>query len=908
MLEKKYNIAEIEEHIYSLWEKTDSFKAYDSPQESENSFSIMLPPPNLTGSLHMGHALDITVQDILARFMRMRGKNVLWQPGLDHAGIATQMVVERHLTQLKEPSRIELGREEFVSRTWKWCGEYGGIITNQMRRLGASCDWSRERFTLDEGLSKAVLEVFVTLYREGLIYKDKRLVNWDVKLLTAISDIETVPKEVKGKLYYIRYMIEDTVFNADDKETFITIATTRPETLFGDTAIAVHPEDARFKNLVGKYAIIPLVGRKIKIVADEYVDIATGTGALKVTPAHDFNDFEIGRRHKLEVINILTENGQISLGTNKAYLSNLPQHLAQNTIDKFDKLDRFKARDTLVELLEQHNYLDKIEAYIHMVPHGDRSGLPVEPFLTDQWYVNAAILAKPAIEAVEKGEINIVPTSWKKTYYQWLQNIQPWCISRQLWWGHQIPAWYGPDKHIFVEKTEKAAKEAALKHYGKEVELIRDADVLDTWFSSGLWPFSTLGWPEQTDALKTFYPTNYLVTGFDLVFYWVSRMIMLGIHFTKQVPFKNVYFHALVRDKTGAKMSKSKGNVIDPLDLINEYGADALRFTLATMLTQQGRDIRLDPSRIAGYRNFSTKLWNATRFAQMNEAIFYGEEYDNFNSINVQLETNCWILHELSAVQSDVEKAIFDNRFNDAANAMYKFIWSHFCDWYIELSKPTFSQSEYKKETQLCIGYCLRHIYKLLHPFMPYITEELWQKTSMNKEASPLAKEKLQPLSYSNEKAYNSINFIINLITEIRSIRMQMGVIPSAYTPLCITKVSDFVLEKIDMHRSIIKKLARINDIKNLNTRPSQSIQVIINDSIFYLEVGNVIDIPKEKNRLEKELTKISNELLQLEVKLQNKNFLEKASQDIIEKDKARQAELCSIQEKITNALRDMRS
>lgn len=890
MLEKIYNSQEIEQNIYKLWQETDSFKAYDSLDESTTNFSIMLPPPNLTGSLHMGHALDITIQDILARFMRAKGYNVLWQPGLDHAGIATQMVVERHLAQLDEPTRQQLGREEFIKRIWAWCHEYGGIITDQMRRLGASCDWSKERFTLDDGLSKAVLEVFVALYKEGLIYKDKRLVNWDVKLLTAISDLEAIAKEVKGKLYYIKYKLAEVKFNPNDENSFITIATTRPETMFGDSAIAVHPEDERFKALVGKKAIIPLIGRKISIIADDYVDMSTGTGALKITPAHDFNDFDIGKKHKLAVINILHPDGTLNLSG---------IDLAQDIVREFDKLERFKAREKLIEALDKDSYIDKIEPHIHMVPHGDRSNVPVEPFLTDQWYVDAQSLAKPALGAVKNGDIKIVPKSWEKTYFQWLENIQPWCISRQLWWGHQIPAWYGPDKHVFVEKTAEEAKVAAEKHYGKMVELKRDEDVLDTWFSSGLWPFSSLGWPDKTKAMETFYPTNYLVTGFDLVFYWVARMIMLGLHFTKQVPFKNVYFHALVRDKSGAKMSKSKGNVINPLELIDEYGADALRFTLATMLSQQGRDIRLDPSRIAGYRNFVTKLWNATRFAQLNEADFGSET--ELDVTEVRLELNGWILHELTGLYDQVEQAIMDNRFNDAANFIYKFIWSYFCDWYIEFAKPVFLHEEHKKETQACMGYCLKQIYKILHPFMPYITEELWQKNSS--EQTVLAKTKFANLTYKNYEASMRINFVINLINEIRSIRTQMGVLPSVAIDLTVAKADGEVQDNINSQRAIIEKLARLNNINYSSLRPPQSIQLIVNDAIFYLSIGDAIDVAKEKLRLQKDLDKVHKELSQLNRQLENTGFLAKANQEVIEKAKERQIELTSVKDKLENAL-----
>src|SRR4051812_24983958 len=629
-IEKTYQPAEVEGRIYQAWEAAQAFKAGRPERRDARPFTIVIPPPNVTGSLHMGHALNSTLQDILCRFERMRGRDVLWQPGTDHAGIATQMVVERQLMERQEPGRRDIGRAKFLERVWQWKAESGGTIVNQLKRLGASCDWSRERFTMDEGLSRAVIKVFVELHRQGLIYKDKRLVNWDPKLLTAISDLEVQQIEIKGSLWYLRYPIEGRNFDPADPKSFIVVATTRPETMLGDTGVAVHPEDERYTDLVGKHVILRLVGRKIRIVADEYSDPDKGSGAVKVTPAHDFNDFEVGNRHGLDRISVIDREGCLDLLDNEDYLRGLPEgavHLAE----EFHKVDRFAARKRLVERLENFGFVERIEPHTHMVPHGDRSNSVIEPYLTDQWYVDAKTMAKPAIAAVRSGETTFVPKNWEKTYFEWMENIQPWCISRQLWWGHQIPAWYGPDGKVFVAETEEEAVSHALGYYveqevitvdqGREMALdrnkrdgfiTRDEDVLDTWFSSALWPFSTLGWPADAPEVQRYYPTNALVTGFDIIFFWVARMMMMGLHFMKEVPFSTIYIHALVRDEKGAKMSKSKGNVIDPLSLIDQYGADALRFTLAAMAAQ-GRDIKLATSRVEGYRNFATKLWNASR-------------------------------------------------------------------------------------------------------------------------------------------------------------------------------------------------------------------------------------------------------------------------------------------------------
>ncbi|HBY28391.1 MAG TPA: valine--tRNA ligase, partial [Bradyrhizobium sp.] len=683
MIEKNYQPADIEHRMARIWEESGAFKAGRPERKDAAPFTIVIPPPNVTGSLHMGHALNNTLQDILCRFERMRGRDVLWQPGTDHAGIATQMVVERQLMERQEPGRRDMGRAKFLERVWQWKAESGGTIVNQLKRLGASCDWSRERFTMDEGLSRAVVKVFVELHREGLIYKDKRLVNWDPKLLTAISDLEVQQVEVKGHLWYLRYPIEGRSFNPDDPKSFIVVATTRPETMLGDTAVAVHPDDERYTDLVGKHVILPLVGRKIPIVADDYSDPEKGSGAVKVTPAHDFNDFEIGKRHGLPQISVLDQEGCLSLVGNEDYLRGLPVG-ADEFAAEFDKIERFAARKKIVARLEEFGFLERIEPNTHMVPHGDRSGVVIEPYLTDQWYVDAKTLAQPAMAAVRSGETTFVPKNWEKTYFEWMENIQPWCISRQLWWGHQIPAWYGPDGKVFVAETEEEAVGNALGYYveqevitpeqghdmatdpaKREGFITRDEDVLDTWFSSALWPFSTLGWPDDVPEVARYYPTNTLVTGFDIIFFWVARMMMMGLHFMKQAPFSTVYIHRLVRDEKGAKMSKSKGNVIDPLGVIDEYGADALRFAL-TREAAQGHDIRLSPHLVETNRNFATKFWNACRFAEMNECV----KPDGFDPKNAKETLNRWIAHETSRVTREVTETIEDHRFNDAAAAI----------------------------------------------------------------------------------------------------------------------------------------------------------------------------------------------------------------------------------------------
>ncbi|GKX34009.1 MAG: valine--tRNA ligase [Rhizobiaceae bacterium MnEN-MB40S] len=917
MLEKTYNAASSELDIAKRWEDAGAFRAGAGAKPDADPYCIVIPPPNVTGSLHMGHALNDTLQDILIRFERMRGKNVLWQPGMDHAGIATQMVVERKLME-QQLHRRDMTREEFIEKVWEWKAESGGAIFNQLRRLGASCDWSRERFTMDEGLSAAVLEVFVSLYNEGLIYKDKRLVNWDPKLNTAISDLEVEQVETQGHLWHFRYPLEEGATyrhpvafdeNGDPTEwetrDYLVVATTRPETMLGDTGVAVHPDDERYSDLVGKTVILPLVGRRIPIVADEYPNPEEGTGAVKMTPAHDFNDFDVGKRAGLRAVNIMTREALVTLDGNEEFLEGVPSSdELTETISAYDGQDRFVVRKKIVERMEALGLLDKVEDHVHAVPHGDRGGVPIEPYLTDQWYVDAEVLARPAIASVREGRTKFVPKNWEKTYFEWMENIQPWCISRQLWWGHQIPAWYGPDEHIFVAKTEEEAIAAAAEHYGKTVALVRDEDVLDTWFSSALWPFSTLGWPEKTPELATYYPTSVLVTGFDIIFFWVARMMMFGLHFMKdendvpQEPFDTVYVHALVRDKNGAKMSKSKGNVIDPIELIEEYGADALRFTLAIMAAQ-GRDVKLDPQRVEGYRNFGTKLWNATRFAQMN-----GVAHDpDFKPESASLTINRWILTELSRTNSEITEAIETYRFNDAASSAYRFVWNQFCDWYVELLKPVFSgdDEESRRESQACAAYVLDEIYKLLHPFMPFMTEELWTQSS--KRHGLLCHAEWPQDDFTDDQAADEINWLIDLITEIRSARSEMNIPPSATGPLITVDADRHVCDRLLRHTPAINRLARVDDIVLEEEAPCGSVQVVVHGVVYCLPLGNLIDLGAEKARLEKALNKVSSDIEKSEKKLQNEKFVQNARPDVVEAERDKQKELIEQKERLSIAL-----
>lgn len=924
MLEKTYDAKTVEPRIAKAWEDADAFKAGAGAPEGADPFTIVIPPPNVTGSLHMGHALNNTLQDILVRFERMRGKNVLWQPGMDHAGIATQMVVERKLME-KQVHRRDLTREQFVDKVWEWKDESGGMIFNQLKRLGASCDWSRERFTMDEGLSKAVIEVFVTLHKQGLIYKDKRLVNWDPKLLTAISDLEVEQHEINGNLWHFRYPLEGAVYDPENPATYITVATTRPETMLGDTAVAVHPEDERYAALVGKNVVLPIVGRKIPIVADEYSDPEKGSGAVKITPAHDFNDFEVGKRHNLPQINILTVEANINIVDNDEFLEGVERtEMRDGVWAQLHGLDRFAARKLIVQIMEEGGFLDKIEPHKHMVPHGDRGGVPIEPFLTDQWYVNAAEMAKPALRSVREGRTNFVPKNWEKTYFDWMENIQPWCVSRQLWWGHQIPAWYGPDGQVFVERSEEEALDAAIQHYlalegpwkawvEERLEnfepgkiLTRDEDVLDTWFSSALWPFSTLGWPDKTPELDTYYQTDVLVTGFDIIFFWVARMMMMGLHFMEEEPFHTVYVHALVRDKNGQKMSKSKGNVIDPLELIDEYGADALRFTLAIMAAQ-GRDVKLDPARIAGYRNFGTKLWNATRFAEMNGVA----RNDAFWLNDAKLTVNRWILTELTRATREVTAAITTYRFNEAAGAAYRFVWNTFCDWYLELLKPIFMGDDEaaKAESQAVAAFVLDEIYKLLHPMMPFMTEELWAHTAgEGKERTSLLCHAAWPApDFEDVGAAAEINWLVDLVSGIRSVRSEMNVPPAAIAPLVFVGANAETLERLKRHQSAIARLARVGEITHEAAAPKGAAQIVAGEATACLPLGSLIDLSAEAARLQKELAKTTEEIARLHKKLSNEKFVASAPEEIVAAEREKLEDYRRTQEKLDTALSRVR-
>ena len=883
-LEKTFDPSTMESQLYALWEERGCFKAGRVPDATP--YTIVIPPPNVTGSLHMGHALNNTLQDVLCRFERLRGRDVLWQPGTDHAGIATQMVVERQLAENGEPARRDMGRDAFLERVWQWKEESGSTITQQLRRLGASCDWSRERFTMDEGLSKAVLKVFVTLYEQGLIYKDKRLVNWDPKLLTAISDLEVVQKEVQSHMWHFNYPLEDG-------SGHITVATTRPETMLGDTGVAVHPDDERYQNLIGKNVVLPIVGRKIPIVADGYADPEQGSGAVKITPAHDFNDFEVGRRCGLAAINILNALGGLDL-SDEAF-ADMPNR------DSWQEMDRFEARKRVVAEIDALGLLEKIEDNTHMVPFGDRSDVVIEPWLTDQWYVDAKTMAAPAIAAVQNGETKFVPQNWEKTYFEWMNNIQPWCISRQLWWGHRIPAWYGPDGEIFVAESEADAQAKADAHYGSATNLQRDEDVLDTWFSSALWPFSTLGWPEQTDVLTRHYKTDVLVTGFDIIFFWVARMMMSGLHLMDEVPFHTVYIHALVRDEKGAKMSKSKGNVIDPLQICDKFGADALRFTLAAMAAM-GRDIKLSESRVEGYRNFGTKLWNAARFCDMNDCF----DAPDFNPSKASLPLTQWIVGEAVRAQQAVTQALEAYRFNDAANAVYQFIWHDFCDWYVELAKPSLQGDDAaaKAETQSATKWVLDHALRLLHPFMPFVTEELWGKTAARDGFLMLDKWPNLPESLINPQADAEMKWLIQAITDIRSVRAEMNVPAGAQIPLIMVGAQTETQARLERLEPVLKRLARLSDVQLADSVPQGAVQTVLDEAILALPLADIIDVDAEKARLAKEIAKTEAEIKKLSGKLNNQGFLDKAPEAVIEENRSRLAEEEARLEKLTAAVR----
>lgn len=945
MLEKNYDAASVEPKIAKTWDEAEAFKAGAGAKEGADPYCIVIPPPNVNGSLHMGHALNNTLQDIMIRYNRMQGKNVLWQPGMDHAGIAMQLAVEKDLAAKGLPTRRELGREAFIEKVWDWKADTGGQIFDQLKRLGASCDWSRERFTMDEGLSKAVLEVFVKLYNDGLIYRGKRLVNWDPMFETAISDLEVENIEVDGHMWHFKYPLADGATyeyvekdedgNVTLRETrdYISIATTRPETMLGDGAVAVHPSDERYAPIVGKLCEIP-VGPKehrrfIPIITDEYPDKDFGSGAVKITGAHDFNDYQVAKRNKIPLYRLMATDAAmradgeayaIEAAKAKAIVEQgiLPSEADVDEInlvpDEYRGLDRFEARKKVIADInaeglavmtkdDEGNEIPYVESKKIMQPFGDRSKVVIEPMITDQWFVEASELAKPALASVKEGRTNFVPKSWENTYYNWMENIQPWCISRQLWWGHQIPAWYDEDDNVYVAKSEEEAQAQA----GAGVVLRREEDVLDTWFSSALWPFSTLGWPEKTPELETYYQTDVLMTAFDIIFFWVARMMMSGLHFMKDEdgnpvePFHTIYIHALVLDKNGQKMSKSKGNGLDPMELFDEYGVDAVRFTLAIMAAQ-GRDIRLDTARIEGYRNFGTKLWNATRFAEMNGAALD----PNFKPENAKLQVNRWILTELSAAVGEVTKGIETYRFNDAGSALYRFVWNQVCDWYLELLKPTFQgdDDDAKTEARACVAYVLNNIYRLMHPFMPYMTEELWSVAEAGDAKSGLLCHADWPtLELNDEEAAAEINWLIDLVSGLRSVRSEMNVPPSSKAPLHVTQSDDATKDQLMRHLPAIKLLARVEDIVLDGDVTKGAVQIVIAETTYSLPLGALIDLDAEKARVEKAIGKVEGDLQKVNGKLNNEKFVANARADVVAAERERLTELEGQKAKLNEAL-----
>ena len=868
MSSDKYVHSDVEDKIYSYWEKYELFK----PKKNNKQFSVVIPPPNVTGSLHMGHALNNSIQDLLVRYHRMNNYETLWQPGTDHAGIATQALVERKLTAEKI-DKNKIGREKFIEKVWEWKKQYGDIIINQLKKLGCSCDWSRNAFTMDENLSKSVIKVFVDLYNKKLIYKDKKLVNWDTVLKTAISDLEVDQREVNSKIYYIRYPIDGT-------GEFITIATTRPETMLGDTAIAVNPKDDRFKPYVGKKVTVPIIGRKIIIIEDDYADPEQGTGALKATPAHDFNDYDIGQRNNLEIINIFTEGGKINDNAPKDYIG----------------LDRFEARKKILKELKNKEFFVKEESIKNKVPYGDRSNSIIEPFLTEQWFADAEKLSIKAKEVVNSKKTNFYPENWSKTYFQWMDNIEPWCISRQLWWGHQIPAWYGPDKKIFVAYSENEAKELAYKHYKKDVILIRDPDVLDTWFSSGLWPFATLGWPDNNEYVDKFYPTSVLVTGFDIIFFWVARMIMFGTEFLNKEPFKDIYVHALVKDEKGQKMSKSKGNVIDPLDLIEKYSADALRFTLLSMASP-GTDVKLSEDRVKGYRNFLNKLWNANNFLITNECDFVN--IDNVSDLKVNI--NKWIYCELIEAKTKIEKNLKDYRFDEAAKNAYQFAWHSYCDWYLELSKTIlFSDNkEAKNEVKKVSSHVFKQILILLHPFIPFVTEEIWLKNKFDNSSKNFLMLTNWPSGEVNRDLNTEqVEKIISIISELRSFKNELNISPGSFIDISITKINNEQKTFINSNKIILKKLGRINNILNEDLDKPAATMVVSGD-LFKIYFDKDVDLKLLKENLTNKQIKIKEEMKKISQRLDNKSFVDRAPKDIVEQEKTNYNNLKNDIEKI---------
>ncbi len=911
-MDKTYNPQAIEQRWYKTWEDNKYF----APQGQNESFCIMIPPPNVTGVLHMGHAFQDTIMDALTRYHRMNGRNTLWQAGTDHAGIATQMVVEQQL-KAENITRNDLGRETFIKKVWDWKQHSGGKITQQLRRMGASLDWTRERFTLDEGLSKAVIEVFTQLYDEGLIYRGKRLVNWDPVLHTAVSDLEVISEEENGHLWHIRYPITNS-------EETLVVATTRPETMLGDAAVAVHPEDERYKHLVGKTISLPLTNREIPIIADEYVDQEFGTGCVKITPAHDFNDYEMGEKHKLEKINIFTVDASLN----------------ENAPPAYQGLDRMDARKKIVKDLEDQNLLAKVENHKLMIPRGDRSGSIIEPLLTDQWYVKVGPLAEPAIEAVKSGEIRFVPDNWKNTYFDWMNNIQDWCISRQIWWGHRIPAWYDPEGNVYVGHSEQAVREQ--HQLASDLELRQDEDVLDTWFSSALWPFSTLGWPEKTPELNTFYPTNVLVTGFDIIFFWVARMIMMGLKFTGNVPFREIYIHGLVRDSHGQKMSKSKGNVLDPLDLIDgieleplvakrttglmqahlapkiekatrkdfpdgipAFGTDALRFTFAAMATN-GRNINFDLARVEGYRNFCNKLWNAARYVLMNT-----EEQDcgQSNSQFTLSIADKWILSCLQKTKANIAEAIAQYRFDLASQAIYEFTWNEYCDWYLELSKPVLmnpdSSEESLRGTRHTLVNVLEEILRIAHPIMPFITEEIWQRViALTENTGHTIMLQAYPKSDKakiDASATEDMTWIKIFILGLRKIRGEMNIKPGKRIPVMIQNGSTQDQTRLNAHQLYIETLGKTESITwlDVNDKAPEAATALVGEMKVLIPLADLIDKDAEISRLSKDIEKMEQEHKRLNGKLGNKQFVERAPEAVVKKERDRLAKISSALENL---------
>jgi len=875
LLEKAYEPHEVEQRWYQFWEEQELFSAAE--KSTRQSYSIVIPPPNVTGALHMGHALNNTLQDILCRYRRLRGDNVLWMPGTDHAGIATQNVVEKKLAY-EGTNRHELGREKFIEAVWEWRKKYGGEIINQLKRLGASCDWNRERFTMDEGLSRAVRKVFVDLYHEGLIYRGDYIINWCHRCHTALADLEVEYEERNGHLYHIRYPFAQG-------EGGIVVATTRPETMLGDTAVAVHPDDERYQNLKSEAVILPLMNRVIPLIKDAYVDMSFGTGGLKVTPAHDPNDFEIGMRHGLPAVKVIGDDGKMT-----------------RSAGSFQGMDRFAAREAVIEALKKENLLEKIEPYKHNVGHCYRCQTMVEPNLSRQWFVKVKPLAQKAIEAVKTGKTRIIPDMWTKTYFDWMENIRDWCISRQIWWGHQIPAWTCEDcEEIMVSMDAPRSCNKCGGH-----KLVQETDVLDTWFSSALWPFSTMGWPDQTPLLKTFYPTTVLVTAFDILFFWVARMMMMGIQFMKDVPFKDVYVHALVRDEAGKKMSKSTGNVIDPLTVIEKYGTDAFRFTLAAFAAQ-GRDVKMSEKRIEGYRHFVNKMWNAARFALMH----LDQPYDITKLKDLSLPDR-WILSRLSRVTQAVAEALESYRFNDAAASIYNFVWHEFCDWYLEAIKPALYEKEGATKKKTTLGVLWRVMYDtliLLHPFMPFVTEEIWHKLpgtqgSIMQAVFPADRNKGAEIRFDPD-AESQMNLLIELISAIRNIRGEMNIAPSSNLTATIQTKDSEIKAAIEAHRNIITNLAKLDffSVTDKAERPKSSATAVVGGATIFVPLEGIIDFAKEVQRLEKEMNKLINELATVSKKLQNDNFLGKAPEEVVQQVKAKHSLLQEKQQKLQSNL-----